>query len=108
MGNIQGLYPKSNQTKVPFLKELAAVENPMFISLTETHLMDGINDAEISIGHYTPYRADRKGRSHGGVITYVRNDLSSDTKVLLSYSNGKVEIITFHLKSAKGLSPPTV
>ncbi|KAK3886933.1 hypothetical protein Pcinc_008942 [Petrolisthes cinctipes] len=38
MGNIQGLYPKSNQSKVPFLNELSIEEDPMFIALTETHL----------------------------------------------------------------------
>ncbi|KAK4317413.1 hypothetical protein Pmani_011497 [Petrolisthes manimaculis] len=37
MGNIQGLYPKTNKNKVPFLKELAEHEDPMIIALTETH-----------------------------------------------------------------------
>ena len=65
--NIQGLYPKTNQTKIPFLQDLACI--------TETHLNEAILDAEIQLSNYTIYREDRKGRSHGGVCTYVRNDL---------------------------------
>ena len=98
MGNIQGLYPKTNQSKVAFLKELAAEEDPMYIALTESHLKKEVMDAEIEIDKYTPYRADRKTRSHGGVVTYVRSDLTPDIKLLLSYSNSKVEILALHIK----------
>ena len=70
MGNIQGLYPKSNQTKVPFLKELAVIENPMFIALTETHLHSDVKDAEIQIENYSPFRVERDGKKCGGVILY--------------------------------------
>lgn len=80
MGNIQGLYPKYNQSKVPFLKELAEEVDPMFIALTETHLRGEVKEAEISITNYSPYRVDRETRSHGGVITYIRNDLAEDAK----------------------------
>lgn len=36
MGNIQGLYLKTNQTKVSFLDELAAEKSPMFIAIRDT------------------------------------------------------------------------
>lgn len=98
MANIQGLYPKSNQTKVPFLEELTVEEDPMVIALTETHLHNGIKDEEIAICNYTPYRTDRHNRSHGGAMLYVRNNIALTTTQLLSYSNGQVEIIAVHLK----------
>lgn len=55
MGNIQGLYPKTNQSKVPFLKDLAVIEDPIFIALTETHLKKEVKDAEITIEFFFPY-----------------------------------------------------
>lgn len=97
MGNIQGLYPKTNQNKVPFLREIAEEEDPMFIALTETHLKSDVKEAEISITKYTPFRVDRETRSHGGVIVYIRNDLATDTKQILSVSNGQVEVIALQI-----------
>ncbi|KAK3884903.1 hypothetical protein Pcinc_010877 [Petrolisthes cinctipes] len=99
MGNIQGLYPKTNQSKVPFIGELAIEHDLMFIALTETHLKEEIGNAEIAVTNYTPFRADRENRSHGGVITYVRNDLAPDTVPLLVYSNGQVELLVIKIKS---------
>lgn len=98
MGNIQGLYPKTNQAKVPFLRELSAEVEPLVIALTETHLSSSVKDEEIQIKNYTPFRTDREIRSHGGAIIYVRNEISVDTKSLLSYSNGQVELIIIHLR----------
>ena len=71
----------------------------MFIALTETHLRGEVKDAEVNIKNYTPFRADRDGRSHGGAIIYVRNDLSLETKKVLSFSNGQVELVAIHLSS---------
>ena len=71
----------------------------MFIALTETHLKNEVKEAEIHINNYTPFRTDREGRSHGGVILYVRNDLSTGAKHLLSLSNGQVEIVAVLLTS---------
>ncbi|KAK3861456.1 hypothetical protein Pcinc_032580 [Petrolisthes cinctipes] len=99
MGNIQGLYPKTNQTKVLFLKELAVVEDPIFIALTETHLHSEVNNAEIHIENYSPFRVERDRRKCGGVILYIRDDVSLETKQMLSISNGQVEIIAVHLAS---------
>lgn len=47
--NIRGLYPKTNQAKVPMLKETAHQEDALFLALTETHLNRGYLDAEIHI-----------------------------------------------------------
>ncbi|XP_076061613.1 uncharacterized protein LOC143037360 [Oratosquilla oratoria] len=97
MGNIQGLYPKSNKSKVSFLKELTLEEDPMFIALTETHLATNVKDSEIGITNYTLYRADREGRSHGGVMVYLRHDLAAHTMTLLSHSNGVIELLALHI-----------
>ena len=99
LGNIQGLYPKSNQTKVLFLKELAIIEDPMCIALTETHLHSEVKDADIEIENYSPFRVERDGKKCGGVILYIRNDECLDAKQILSISNGQVEVIAVHLTS---------
>lgn len=92
MANIQGLNPKSNQGKVPFLKDVAVEVDPMFIVLTETYLSGDVRDAEIHIQNYIPFRVDREGRGHGSVIIYLRNDLSAGVKQVLSVSYGQVEL----------------
>ena len=74
--NIRGLYPKSDQSKLPYLSDLARESNSPFICLTETHLTPDVLDAEISIEGYNLFRSDRQTRSHGGVCTYVRKDLA--------------------------------
>ena len=83
--NIRGLFPSTNKTKIPYLQDLALVSNAPFIVLTETHLNPNIVDAEIHLKNYTLYRSDRVGRSHGGVCTYVRNDLAAE--IILKDSN---------------------
>ena len=63
--NIQGLNPKSNQSKIPYLQDLANDSNAPFICITESHLHEDILDAELQIKNYTLFRSDRKGRTHG-------------------------------------------
>jgi exonuclease III len=89
--NVRGLNPKSNQTKVPFLSELAQESNPLFICLTETHLADEILPAEICISNYTMHRTDRAIREGGGVGIYVQDRQTS--AVLHSNSNSVCEIL---------------
>ena len=83
--NIRGLFPSCNKSKIPYLQDLAHVSNAPFILLTESHLNPQIMDAEIQIKNYTLYRSDRLNRSHGGVCTYIRNDLAAE--VILQDSN---------------------
>ena len=97
--NIRGLYPKSDQTKVPMLKELAHHENAIFLALTETHLHKDHLDAEINMENYTAIRANRHIRSHGGVANYIRNDTAANMETLDSFSNGKTELLGVHLKN---------
>ena len=43
--NIQGLYPKTNKSKIPYLQDLASLTNAPFIMLTETHLNSDVLDS---------------------------------------------------------------
>ncbi|CAI9731129.1 fission process 1 [Octopus vulgaris] len=71
--NIQGLYPKTKQCKVPFLEELATENNSKIIGITESHLNENIRNSEITINRFNIFRCDRQGRSHGGVIMYIHD-----------------------------------
>lgn len=99
MGNIQGLYPKTNRSKLPFITETALEQDLMLIALTESHLRPEVRDAEVRVKNYTSFRRDRNTRSHGGVITYVRDDLASTTHPILSHSDGLVDLQAIHMKS---------
>ncbi|XP_068215775.1 uncharacterized protein [Palaemon carinicauda] len=92
VGNIRGLYPKAAQSKISFIRELACEEDFMFIALTETHLSEGIMEPEIHIRNYTSFWTDRKGRTHGGTIIYLRDDIAPNSIPLLSYSDGQIEL----------------
>ena len=52
-------------------------------------------DAEININNFNAFRADRKIRKNGGVITYVRKDLV--VKEQLSHSNSYCESLALHI-----------
>ncbi|MPC32334.1 hypothetical protein E2C01_025645 [Portunus trituberculatus] len=98
VGNIQGLYPKTNQSKLPFLRELSSKEDFMIIALTETHLSAVVKEAEMNIPNYTSFRTDRKARTHGGTITYLRNDIASNANMVLSYSDGHIGLQEIHIQ----------
>ena len=89
--NVQGLCPKCNKTKVPFLCELSKEVKLQCICVTETHLSPDISDCEINIEDYNILRTDRKDRSHGGVAIYLEKSLNYTT--LLSFSNSVCEVL---------------
>ena len=70
--------------------------------LTETWLKDH-NDAELCIEGYEIFRSDRKrskspfGRCSGGVAIYMREDISSHFKQIVTHSNGVIEVICLSL-----------
>ena len=72
------------------------------ILLTETWLREHL-DAEVSIPNFTIFRCDRerarkrRGRNSGGVAMYIRNDIASNTEVLLHFSNGVIEALCVHV-----------
>ena len=77
------------------------------ICLCETHLSPTIKDDDIALPGFTAYRTDRTSHAaklgHGGVVTYVRNDLLPSKVVFLrSYNTvAGIEMIwlRLHLKS---------
>ena len=93
--NIRGLYPKTDQSKIPYLSDLAQQTNAPFICVTESHLNPSILDAEISIAGYDLFRSDRKDRSHGGVAIYVRKDLA--VKASIQDSNTYCDSLILHI-----------
>ena len=72
------------------------------ILLTETWLREHL-DAEVNIPNFTIFRCDRerkrkrRGRNSGGVAIYIRNDIASNTEVLLHFSNGVIESLCIHV-----------
>jgi hypothetical protein len=89
-GNVRGLLPRSNMTKVRQLESLANEQNAVIMCLTETHLSSANSECEAQIDGWASVRADRTVRIQGGAIIYVRNDLPiGDT---LSFSNSYCEV----------------
>ena len=43
--NIRGLYPRTNQSKVKYLNDIAELYNCFIIAATETHLIEEIEDS---------------------------------------------------------------
>ena len=95
--NINGLYPSSNTSKIPYLESLTD-SSTLAISITETHLNNLIKDSEIHIRNFILYRVDRIGKSHGGVALYICEKLESEQ--LLAFSNGisEFQIVKMRVK----------
>ena len=74
---------------------MAKQTNAPYIFITESHLTLDVLDAEVSIQGYDFFRSDRVGRSHGGVVTYVRKDLVVKTEV--KESNSYCDSLLLHI-----------
>ena len=101
MGNIRGLYPKSNQYKVRAIEDMANMDGVSIIALSESHLSSEILDGEIEIEGFISHRCDRINRTHGGVITYVPSSISS-TRVL-DFSKSKCKVVGVLLEKCETL-----
>ena len=93
------MYPLANQSKVPYLADLAKTNNYRYIALTETHLREGVRDAEVNIENYTLFRTNKKMRSHGGVALYIRNDLTFRARIIMQESDEEIETLAVHLEN---------
>lgn len=49
--------------------------NPAILALSETRLIDDIEDSEVNVPGYSIARCDAENRNTGGVVLYVRNDI---------------------------------
>ena len=87
MGNIRGIYPKCNRTKMDTLADMAKVNYLNIIILTESHLKPEIGDSEVRVNGFNVYRSDREGKSHGGVMISVRDSLN--TRKVLERKNSQ-------------------
>ena len=82
------------------LSEIASLNNNnnLVLTLTESHLHENIDNAEISIDGYTPYRADRIGNIKGGIIVYIKDNWQSQIEVLDSGSINLIEYLVLYIK----------
>ena len=102
--NVHGLKPTTVPSKVPYISDILAEKNQLFMAVTETWLHNH-KDGEIEIDGYKFFRADRKrvkrttrGRYSGGVGCYVRIDLACTMEVMVNFSNGVVELLCLYSK----------
>ncbi len=97
--NIEGLMVRKKRHKIKMIEEIGYEYNTAVICITESHLRNNIQDAEVTIQGYESFRADRiEGRKKGGVIVYIRKDIAESAIMLVAGSNGEVEYVIVHIK----------
>ena len=79
------------------IADIAMECNAPYICVTESHLNPSILDAEISIPGFSVYRSDRRYRSHGGVVTWLRSDLA--VKREHRFSNSVCDTLSLYIPS---------
>ena len=79
--NVNSLLPKIDE-----LRNIAKLSNAAVIGISESKLDDSVLSSEIHIDNYNTFRCDRN-RHGGGVVCYIRNDLSFDVKSFFSAWN---------------------
>ena len=96
IANIEGLISKNAQyRKVPFLRELCALEKPYFLAFAETHLNDDIKEAEFNIPDYSYCASHRQVRRGGGTIIYIHKNLTY--KPLISISDTMCSMVAIYI-----------
>ena len=65
--------------KIDELRNIAKLSNAAVIGISESKLDDSVLSSEIHIDNYNTLRCD-SNRRRGGVVCYIRNDLSFDVK----------------------------
>lgn len=97
--NIAGLYSRKSKHKVDMLRELAEKEEVSLVALTESHLNEDIDSAEVTMQGYHLYRIDRKlGIKKGGVVVYVRKDLARFCSRMIGGAEGVVEHLILYFE----------
>ena len=89
--NVQGLFPISNQTKIPYLSNVLEDQNSIFLAISESHLNSDILDTEIAMKGFNILRQDRVERSHGRVILYMKDTYCSN--LVATYSNSYCDFL---------------
>ena len=96
VANIQSLISKNAlHKKLPFLREICALEKPYFLAFAETHLNENIKEAEFKIPDYSYCASHRQNRKGGGVIMYINNNLTYRT--LISASDAMCSMVAVYI-----------
>ena len=105
VANIQNLITKSvcgekgffvaQKEKMNFLREQCKEERPYFLAFAETYLKESIKEAEFEIEGYSNAFSHRRKRIGGGVIIYVRNDLTY--QILISTSDEMCSMVSIYI-----------
>ena len=85
---VHNLFPKIDE-----LRNVAKLSNAAVICVNESQLHDSILSSELHIDSYNRFYCD-SNRHGGGVVCYIRNDLSYDGK---SFFPSEIENIFFEL-----------
>ena len=75
-GNVRGIKPGIRDNKLEYINLTAKENNAIMIALTESHLKDRGNDHEIHIDGFSLIRSDRSVREGGGIVSYVKDNLT--------------------------------
>ena len=105
IANIQNLLTKTESgekgvfikqlDKINFLRDQCKEENPYFLALAETWIKDGILESEYTIYGYEHVASHRKNRDGGGVIIYIREDITYN--FLTAVSDEMCSMVAVHL-----------
>ena len=91
-GNIEGLMTRAGRVaKIPMLEEESKQENYLFMALTETFFDETAKESEYRIEGYSHILCNRINRPRGGVIIYLRNDLTY--KVVANMSDNMCSLL---------------
>ena len=106
VANIQNLLTKTETgergmfvrkiDKMNFLRDQCKEEDPLFLAFGVTCLKKVILEAEFSIDGYTCVASHRVKRDGGGVIIYIRKDVSY--KILTTVSDEMHSMVAVHLE----------
>lgn len=69
--NVQSLMIHKDEIQHQILRRI----NPAILALSETRLLEDIEDNEVNIPGYSIARCDAESRNTGGVMLYIRNDI---------------------------------
>ena len=94
LANVQSVKPKIDE-----LRLVADAYKPEIICLTETWLSPDIEDALVSLHHYSLVREDRQFRKGGGVAVYVQDDIPFHASQFCNKIDKSVEITLINLFS---------
>ena len=75
-GNVRGIKPGIRDNKLEYINLTAKENNAIMIALTESHLKDRVSDHEIHIDGFSLIRSDRSVREGGGIVSYVKDNLT--------------------------------